>query len=398
MGGKTLEIIPWITSSITSSPSPLASRFLLKLDFAYRFVLFYTIIFPRRKFLISHERVAENVFSFQSDVYAQVNAGVIAGPNWAVVIDTLAYPEETLAIREFVEQELKVPVRYVINTHHHADHCWGSCFFPGAFVISSTLCRKLLDERGKPSLEDSRKYNPGLFRQVRITLPHLTFERGVLGLQVGKKTLSLMALPGHSPDGIGVLLEEDRVLYSGDIMMPIPYFVDGNIDQMETYLKSLLPLGLENIVQGHGDIVLRGEVEGAIEENLQYLAKLRKVVQDSSSRRFPLDMLERVTVQSCGKSRVIMGGLAEDLHQRNLIALFRYLYGKDPIGSEEVHDLDDEYDDYDDNVYDDDYEEEPVRLKEGYNGDDDEDDAFERDEDTGAGFEEKDDLEEEDVE
>ena len=40
------------------------------------------------------ERVSENVFWFQSEVYAQVTAGVIVGPQWAVVIDTLALPEE----------------------------------------------------------------------------------------------------------------------------------------------------------------------------------------------------------------------------------------------------------------------------------------------------------------
>ena len=62
------------------------------------------------------ERVSENVFWFQSEVYAQVTAGVVAGPQWAVVIDTLALPDETLSIREFIEHELNVPVRYVINT------------------------------------------------------------------------------------------------------------------------------------------------------------------------------------------------------------------------------------------------------------------------------------------
>jgi cyclase len=56
---------------------------------------------------------------------------VVVGPQWAVVIDTLALPDETLTIREFIEHELNVPVRYVINTHYHADHSWGNCFFPG---------------------------------------------------------------------------------------------------------------------------------------------------------------------------------------------------------------------------------------------------------------------------
>src|SRR5450759_2574057 len=88
---------------------------------------------------MQRERVSENVFWFQSEIYAQVTAGVIVGPQWAVVIDTLAMPEETLAMRNFIEDDLKVPVRYVINTHHHADHSWGHCFFPADIIITHRL-------------------------------------------------------------------------------------------------------------------------------------------------------------------------------------------------------------------------------------------------------------------
>ena len=112
--------------------------------------------------MIQRERIAENVYAFQSDVYAQVTAGVIVGPDWAVAIDTLAFPEETLAIRDFIEQELKVPVRYVILTHYHADHAWGTCFFPGALVISHSLCRDLLETKGVPSLAEARRQNSAL--------------------------------------------------------------------------------------------------------------------------------------------------------------------------------------------------------------------------------------------
>ena len=142
------------------------------------------------------ERVSDNVYWFQSEVYAQVTAGVVTGPQWAVVIDTLALAEETLAMREFVEHDLNVPVRYVINTHYHADHTWGNCFFPGATVIAHSLCRKLLEEKGIASLEAARKQNHTL-RQVKIVLPHLTFEDGELCLRVGKKNLILMPATGH---------------------------------------------------------------------------------------------------------------------------------------------------------------------------------------------------------
>ena len=38
---------------------------------------------------------------------------------------------ESQRFSTFIEHELGVQVRYVINTHHHADHTWGTCFFPG---------------------------------------------------------------------------------------------------------------------------------------------------------------------------------------------------------------------------------------------------------------------------
>lgn len=270
------------------------------------------------------ERVSENVFWFQSELYAQVTAGVIAGPQWAVVIDTLATPEETLAIREFIEHELSLQVRYVINTHYHADHTWGNCFFPGATIISHSLCRKLMLEKGGPSMEAARKQNNAL-RQVKLVLPHLTFDDGEMNLRVGKKNLILMSAMGHSDDGISVLVEEDRILFAGDAFMPLPYLVDGNIDDMVASIKKIGRMGLENVVQGHGDIILRGEIDAAVKENLAYLSAIRKAVRAALKRKAPLEYLEEIGIEECGKSRVYLGGLAETLHRRNLRALYKHV-------------------------------------------------------------------------
>src|SRR4030043_470105 len=227
---------------------------------------------------MQRERVAENVYYFQSDVYAQVTAGAVIGPNWAVIIDTLAIPEETIQIRDFIEQELNLPIRYVINTHYHADHAWGNCFFPGATVIAHALCRQQLFTVGQESLIEARKQNPNL-RRVKLVLPHLTFEESYLILRVGKKTLTMFPLPGPCSDNIGVLVEEDRVLFAGDAFMALPYIVDGNIDDTVASLKKISKMGLENVVPGHGDIVLRGEIDGLVKENLAYLSALRKAVR-----------------------------------------------------------------------------------------------------------------------
>lgn len=272
------------------------------------------------------ERVSDNVYWFQSDVYAQVTAGVIAGPHWAVVIDTLALPDETLGMREFIEHELGIPVRYVINTHYHADHSWGNCFFPGATIVAHARCRELLIERGIPSLESASKQNPAL-RQVKIVLPQMTFGQGEMTLRVGKKNLTIMPSLGHSNDGISVLVEEDRILFAGDAFMPVPYIVDGNADDIAASIKRIGRMGLENIVQGHGDIILRGEIEGAIKENLNYISAIKKAVRTAARRKAAVEYLEGITLEECGKSRVYLGGLAVSLHERNLRALLNQAQG-----------------------------------------------------------------------
>lgn len=290
--------------------------------------------------MVQRERVSDNVYSFQSEVYAQVTAGAVIGPNWAVVIDTLATPEETLEIRDFIERDLEVPVRYVVNTHYHADHSWGNCFFPGATIIAHSNCRHLLETIGEASLSEVKKHNNS-FRHVEIVTPHITFEENNLNLRVGKKTLTMIPLPGHSNDNIGILVEEDRVLFAGDAFMPMPYIVDGDLDDLITSIKKIGKMGLENVIQGHGDIVLRGEIDAALKEDLSYLSNLRKAVRKASRRKYPLEVLDEIDVESCGKSRVLIGGLAAELHKRNLRALYRKQYGEPlirPLEDDEYYD------------------------------------------------------------
>ena len=268
------------------------------------------------------ERVADDVYVFTSEMYARVNAGAIVGPDWAIVIDTLAYPEETIEIRDFIEVRLEKPIRYLINTHYHADHSLGNCWFPHSTIISHELCRQLIDQKGREALESAEQNNREL-ADIHIVLPDVTFSKGELEIRIGKRTVQLMHLPGHSVDGIGVLVVEDRVLFSGDIMMSLPYILDGDMDVMAETMKEIPKLKLENLVQGHGEVILRGEIPSAVKENLSYLADLLKFATRAQRRREPEEFLSTIDVESCGKNRILLNGLAEELHRRNLLWLFQ---------------------------------------------------------------------------
>lgn len=286
------------------------------------------------KILIKQERVADTIYSFQSDVYAQVNAGVIVGQDMAIVIDTLALPTETIHMRNFIEQDLQIPIRYVINTHYHADHAWGNYLFPQAKIIAHKLCYQKLKKSGISSLRNAKRENSA-FRNSKILLPQITFDQGEITLKIGKKTVKIFPLPGHTDDSIAVFVVEDRVLFSGDTMMPLPFIVDGDMEDTIESLKVIGKMPLENIVQGHGDIILRGEVAGLVKNNLDYLAEINRVVKKAARRKYPLDLIEAVDIESCDKSRVLLGGLAEQLHQQNMLHLYKKLTGESPLGSEE---------------------------------------------------------------
>ena len=273
------------------------------------------------------ERVSENVYWFQSEVYAQVTAGAIIGPQWAVLVDTLM-PEETPYIKHFLESELMVPVRYVINTHHHADHSWGNCLFPNATIIGHELCRKNMIERSMTALAEAIESGSD-FKDICIMPPDITVSKGSVFLRIGKKQIQIFATPGHSDDSVAVLLEEDRILFAGDSFMPVPFFVGGNYDVLTYTLERYGNMGLENIIQGHGDIILRGEIEEKIQANLEYLNYLKKLVKIANRKRYPYEFLAQQDIEEAGKNRVLLGGIAEALHQRNLAWLYYKTYSED---------------------------------------------------------------------
>jgi len=267
------------------------------------------------------ERVSEDIYIFTSEIYAQVTAGAVMSPDGAVLIDTLAFPAETLEIKDFLESRLGARVRYIINTHYHADHTNGNCFFPRAEVVGHALCREKMDTVGRRGLARAREQSPEL-AAVAIVLPQTLLTKGQIVFHMGRKTLQLFHAPGHSPDSLCVLLKEDRILFAGDMMMPLPYIVDGDLEDMIHSLQAIPAMGLENVVQGHGEVVLRGEIDEAVRSNVRYLEAARKKVEHVVKKKKPRDAVREINIESGGKSRIPLNGLVAQLHTANLLALY----------------------------------------------------------------------------
>lgn len=275
---------------------------------------------------MQRERITDHILVFRSDLYAQVTAGLVLTADGAVLIDTLLYPEETLRIRRYIEQGLQTRVRYIINTHYHADHTTGSCFFPDAEVVAHGRCRQLLQERGNESLRRMQATSDD-FDAVQVVLPTRTFEDAML-LELGGCRFELRHSPGHSPDSITCRVDDDT-LFAADTLMPVPYFVDGDLEQLTDSLRALMSHEYEHLVQGHGDVILRGEAPAKISSDLDYLQRLQAGVR-SAWQRGDEDIEERLSLSDCGKSFDQLHGIVDQLHRQNIQALVNGLLAETP--------------------------------------------------------------------
>ena len=271
---------------------------------------------------IIRTRVADDTWVFTSELYVEVNAGLVVTPEGGILIDTLPFPSETKQIIEFAQRVCPQGIQYVINTISHADHVYGSCFFPDAELVAHELTRQMLIDYGYKALEEAKEHTPEL-RNIEIRLPKIVFNEGMV-IRLGGKTVHLIHSPGPSPELCAVHVREDKVLFASDLMMPVPLIATPYSD-IEAFKRSLLNLhdyNLECIVQGHGDILLRGEVTSSIDVSVAYLNDIQRLVQRLMGEGATKHDLLKHDIEQFERSRIPLGGLVQQFHANNLLHLW----------------------------------------------------------------------------
>jgi cyclase len=188
-----------------------------------------------------------------------VNTGVVIGNDAVLVVDTRISAKKA---QEFIADIKKItgkPIKYVINTHYHLDHSWGNCEFVklGAVVIGHENGR-LAASRSVNGIAHPENF--GMTAQdmegTTASPPTITFKDTML-VDLGGVTVSL-SYPGHShtDDSITVLVNEDGVLFAGDILFTRyhPFLADADVQIWLKVLAKLETTSAKIIVPGHGPV------------------------------------------------------------------------------------------------------------------------------------------------
>jgi cyclase len=221
------------------------------------------------------------------------NAGFILTRDGVVVVDSQINPRAAEAMLREIRKLTAKPILYLINTHAHGDHTFANhVIHPARGIIAHERAKVALATRGAQML----KAYPGLVgtrnaEGAKVTLPTITLT-DQMTLPITDRTIVLRYLGiGHTVGDIVVWLPDERVLFSGDLVVvnQLPWLGEGETREWLKTLARLKTLPFEHLIPGSGPVGDRRSVE----RFERYLSGVRRVVVEAFLKRQPLEQLKR---------------------------------------------------------------------------------------------------------
>ena len=188
------------------------------------------------------------------------NAGFVVTPEGVVVIDALGTPALGRELLRAIRAVTDKPIRRVIVTHYHADHFYGLSAFKqaGAEVWAHRAAREYLESgEGAARLEQRRRdLAPWADDMKALVAPDHWLE-GDASFTLGGIGVDLIYMgPAHAPDDLVVVVRNDQVLFSGDILFSgrVPFVGNADSKRWLATMDRLLALKPAVMVPGHGTV------------------------------------------------------------------------------------------------------------------------------------------------
>ena len=169
------------------------------------------------------------------------NAGFVVGSDAVLVVDAFATEAAARSLLAEIRRRTRLPIRWLVDTHHHRDHCGGNAVFAraGAAVVASEPARERMREKLPPA-----------------ALPSLTY-RDSISIWLGDRRVDVFTKPGHTPGDSLVSIPDADALFGGDLLQKatVPNLADAD---SEAWVKTLDELARRfpsaTLIPGHGDV------------------------------------------------------------------------------------------------------------------------------------------------
>jgi glyoxylase-like metal-dependent hydrolase (beta-lactamase superfamily II) len=219
------------------------------------------------------------------------NAAAVVTDDGLVIVDALGSPSLAERFLGLLRQVTDKPVAKVILTHYHADHIYGIQVFEelGAEVIAPAGFDVYLNSpQAKERLEERRfSLSPWVNRNTRLVRPDRVISADET-LRFGGLDFRIIYLgSAHSDGDLAVLVQNDRVLISGDIIFEgrVPFTGNADTEHWLEVLQNLDTLDIAALVPGHGPSAK--DPNAAVALTLKYLSYVREVMGQAVEEMTP---------------------------------------------------------------------------------------------------------------
>lgn len=182
------------------------------------------------------------------------NMGLVAGPDGATSIDATSTESRMRRYLQAIGEVTDAPVRRLVLTHSHPDHCNGASLLPDAEVIAH---RTVADDLSHAPRLAPHIFTP--FEQGSVTprMPTILIDDAVT-IASGDRRLEVRHPGGraHTPGDAYVWLPEEGVLFTGDLVFHggTPFALSGSPSGWLRALQQMAALAPEVVVPGHGPV------------------------------------------------------------------------------------------------------------------------------------------------
>jgi glyoxylase-like metal-dependent hydrolase (beta-lactamase superfamily II) len=189
------------------------------------------------------------------------NVGIVVGSRATLVIDPgLGRRNGETVLRE-VAKVSKNAELYIASTHFHAEHTTGyNAFPPSAKYINSTVQEEEFEQGGMQMVKMFSGRSPATAEILKDAVRRpaaITFDR-VYTLDLGGVRVRFLVVgPTHTRGDTAFFVEDDNVLFAGDVIMNNSFLAATAVSSMKAWLAAfdtLEALKPQTIVPAHGEV------------------------------------------------------------------------------------------------------------------------------------------------
>src|SRR5437868_1276666 len=194
------------------------------------------------------------------------NAGFVIGDDSVLVIDAFFNVEAARALVGEIHRLTAKPIRYVVNTHYHADHTGGDQALrdAGAVIVAHKNVRGWVRTNNIALFGD--RITPELRARIEaLPLPDVVTDKDLV-VWLGSRKVVVRTVLGHTGGDLTIFVPDAEVLFTGDLLwrkVP-PNLIDGSVAEWAATDADFMAMPDAvhvHYVPGHGDVAEVKDVE-----------------------------------------------------------------------------------------------------------------------------------------